>query len=110
MNRIQIFRFGKYFLNIFAAGFFWLIISIGFSFYKINIDWSKLEMAFRIVSQFLPFLLFCLGIMMLINFGIEKFLERQNKKEFLKIFVLQFAFSLTLILIYAYDFYYNAIV
>jgi hypothetical protein len=105
MNKIQVFRISKYIVNLIVLGFLWLVISAGFTFYKISIEWSKFEMLANVISRFLPFVILVLMVISVINFCAEKYLEKENRKEFLKILILHILISLALIIYYSYQFY-----
>jgi biotin transporter BioY len=104
MNRNQIFKISKYVLNLIVLGFLWLLISANFTFYKFSIDWSRMKILSNIIGQFLPFLIMVLVIITLINFCVEKYLEKENRKEFLRILMVHSIISLLLILYYSYQF------
>jgi heme/copper-type cytochrome/quinol oxidase subunit 2 len=105
MKRIQVLRISKYFLNILVLATLWLFVSICFTYYKISMDWSKLEMVFSIISHFLPFTLLVLAIITVINYCIEKYLEKENRKEFLKILAFHSSIMVIIIILYSYQFY-----
>jgi hypothetical protein len=87
-----------------------MVISASFTFYRFTVGATKLEVFWSIISRSLPFIIATLGIFTLINLLIEKYLERENGKEFLKILGIQVAVILCAILFQAYDFYKTAII
>jgi hypothetical protein len=105
MDKVKILRISKYLLNLIVLAFICFFVSVGFSFYSISIEWSKMEMVLSIISKFLPFVILILTVITVINYCIEKYLEKRNRKEYLKLLMIHLIVTFGVIVFYAYEFY-----